>query len=172
MAVFVHRETQFKKLLSNLRKGGGKAALAAVQAEEIMERLAARNRLLPSRVHKLTKYGEARIEGCSKFDLGGGYRLVYLKNEGHIFFLYIGTHDDCDLWIKNNRGLQPEVDVSSSQVDIEEEKEEASGNEGQEHEPEPDYDDLLMEKIDDRLLRKVFQGLCKCPVNGKSYDGP
>lgn len=160
MAVFVHRETQFNKLLSNLRKAGGKAALAAIQAEEIMERLAARNRLLPSRVHKLTKYGEARIEGCKKFDLGGGYRLVYLKKEGHIFFSYIGTHDDCDLWIKNNRGLQPEFDAGSSQVVIEEKEKEAWGCEGHEHESEPDYDELLMEKIDDRLLRKVFQGLC------------
>lgn len=160
MAVFVHRETQFNKLLSNLRKAGGKAALAAIRADEIVERLAVKNRLLPSRVHKLTKYGEARIEGCRKFDLGGGYRLVYLKKEGHIFFLYIGTHDDCDLWIKNNRGLQSEVDAGSSQVVIEEKEEEASGNEGQEHEPEPDYDDLLMKKIDNRLLRRVFQGLC------------
>lgn len=160
MAVFVYRETQFKKLLRNLRNAGGKAALAAIQAEEIMESLAARNRLLPSRVHKLTKYGEARIEGCNKFDLGGGYRLVYLKKEGHIFFLYIGTHDDCDLWIKNNRGLQPEVDAASGQIVIEEKEAEAWGGEGQEHEPEPDYDDLLMEKIDERLLRRIFQGLC------------
>jgi len=160
MAVFVRRETQFNKLLSILRKAGGKAALAATQAEEIMERLAAGNRLLPSRVHKLTKYGEARIEGCNKFDLGGGYRLVYLKKEGHIFFLYIGTHDDCGLWIKNNRGLEPEINISSSQIAVEKKEEGASITDGQEHEPEPDYDDLLMEKIDERLLRRIFRGLC------------
>ncbi|MBW2059907.1 MAG: hypothetical protein JRJ26_20685, partial [Deltaproteobacteria bacterium] len=83
MVVFFHRETQFNKLLDNLRKAGGRAALAVLRAEEIMERLAAKSGLQPSRIHKLTRNGEGRIEGCRKFDLGGGYRLVYLKKRDH-----------------------------------------------------------------------------------------
>lgn len=37
MAAFVHQETGFNKLLSNLHKTGEKAALAAGRAEEIMK---------------------------------------------------------------------------------------------------------------------------------------
>ncbi|MFH1082299.1 MAG: hypothetical protein V1751_02800 [Pseudomonadota bacterium] len=159
MAVFVHRETQFNKLLGNLRKAGGKAALAAIRAEEIMERLATKSEFQPSHIHKLTRHGETRIQGCRKFDLGGGYRLVYLKKRDHIFFSYIGTHDDCDLWIKNNRGLQPGNNTGSCQVAVEEECKKVGVGEEQECEPEPDYDDFLMGKIDDNLLRRIFKGL-------------
>ncbi|MBW2102715.1 MAG: type II toxin-antitoxin system RelE/ParE family toxin [Deltaproteobacteria bacterium] len=161
MAVFVYREPQFQKLLDSLRKTGRRSAQAAKQAEEIMDRVAARNRFLPNHEHKLTKYGEGRIGGCRKFDLGGGYRLVYLKKGGHIFFLHVGTHDDCDLWIKNHRGVETEIDVRSCQVVFREKGK--GGRRTEEQEPEPDYDELLMEKIDERLLRKVFHGLCGPP---------
>jgi mRNA-degrading endonuclease YafQ of YafQ-DinJ toxin-antitoxin module len=160
MRIFIHRKTQFNRLLSNLRKAGGRAALAAERVAQIMESLASRNRLSPSKVQKHTRYGEARIEGCRKFDLGGGYRLVYLKKGANLYFTYIGTHDDCDLWIKNNRGLEPETDTGASWVNAQDKNQEAGCIEVQTTKPAPDYDDLLMEKIDERILRRVFQGLC------------
>jgi hypothetical protein len=161
VAVFVHREIQFNKLLSNLRKAGGKAAQAAVLAEHIMEKLAAaESGLRPSHVHRLTRHGEARIEGCGKFDLGSGYRLVHLKKGDHLFFSYIGTHDDCDHWIKSNRGLQPEHNAGIPRLPVREKCGESGDTEENEYEVEPDCDDLLMERIDDRTLRRIFRGLC------------
>ena len=160
MAVFVHRETQFNKLLDNLRRAGGRGTLAAARAEEIMERLAAGTDLSPSQVRKLTRHGEGRLEGCRKFDLGAGYRLIYLRKGEHIVFSYIGTHDDCDLWIKNNRGLEPEMDAETDPFPAEKENEGSVEDKRRDIDLEPDYDDLLMAKIDDRLLRRIFRGLC------------
>lgn len=160
MAIFVYRETQFNKLLRKLRKGGGRPALAAKRAEEIRERLLAKKGVQPARTYKLTRHGEARIVGCRKFDLGRGYRLIYLKEGEHIFLSYIGTHNECDLWIKNNRGLQPAMDEESRQTTFEDRHEEPCSSGCEEGQPDSDYDKLFMERIDDRTLRHVFCGLC------------
>jgi len=81
MAVFIHREPQLQKCLNKLRRAGGRAALAAERVEEIIATLASKDGLRPEQINKLTRHGEARIDKCKKFDLVGGYRLVYVKEE-------------------------------------------------------------------------------------------
>src|SRR5262249_43109890 len=110
MAVFIHREPQLHKSLTKLRRAGGRAALAAARVEEIIAALAANTGIQPQQVNKLTRHGEARIEHCKKFDLVGGYRLVYVKEANHYFFLFAGTHDDCHRLLNNNRHRKPEPD--------------------------------------------------------------
>ncbi len=51
-----------------------------------------------------TRNGENRIRHCRKYSLAGGCRLITVRdNEKHIF-LFLGTHDECDEWLKRNRG--------------------------------------------------------------------
>src|SRR6266850_4967444 len=109
MAVVVHCEPQLQKCLNKLRKAGGRAALAAERIEAIIATLASNDCLQPVQVNKLTRHGEARIDKCKKFDLVGGYRLVYVREEQHYFFLFAGTHDACDRWLNNHRNLKPEI---------------------------------------------------------------
>ena len=160
MAVFIFRNRQFMKTMAELRKAGGKALQVADRVEAITRTLAASERVIPQEMAPHTKYGEARIAGGGKFDLGSGYRLVYLKKGGHLIILYVGTHDDCDCWIRNNRDIDPFADAECRRVTPGADRESETPPPGADLEAEPDYDDILMKNIDEKTLRRVFSGLC------------
>lgn len=160
MAVFIHREPQLQKCLNKLRRAGGRAALAAERVEEIIATLASKDGLRPEQINKLTRHGEARIDKCKKFDLVGGYRLVYVKEEQHYIFLFAGTHDDCDHWLNNNRHRKPEMPGDHTPL-LASQTEDVTPTPAQEAaECEMDYDDIVMQNIDEKTLRRVFRGLC------------
>src|SRR4029450_878461 len=104
MAVVLHRDPQPHTCLAKLRRAGGRALLAAEQVETILARLAAHEGKHPDKVHKRTRHGEARIEKCKKFDLVGGYRLVYIREAQQYYFLFVGTHEDWDHWRAHHSG--------------------------------------------------------------------
>jgi hypothetical protein len=114
-------------------------------------------------VHRRTKFGERRIDGCQKYDLGAGYRLVYVKEEDHYVFLFVGTHDDCDRWLTNNKYLH---DLQLDRLEDEAWRVSEPTAEGESGAPSPeaddemDYDDILMQQIDEQTLRRIFRGLC------------
>jgi hypothetical protein len=162
VAVFIHRKSHFTKYLHKLRRAGGRSAAAAERAEAIMVTLASAPRI-PEQVHRLTKFGERRIDGCQKYDLGAGYRLVYVKDEEHYVFLFVGTHDDCDRWLTNNKDLH-DLQLDRLEADAgcfsEPTAVRDSGAPSPEADDEMDYDDILMQKIDEQTLRRIFHGLC------------
>ncbi|NCO58931.1 MAG: hypothetical protein COZ70_09295 [Deltaproteobacteria bacterium CG_4_8_14_3_um_filter_51_11] len=157
MAVYIYREPQFRKWLEELKKGGGKAALVSERAEKLIRAYASKNRMLPQSTKTMTKYGEARIPNSRKFNLGAGYRLICMRKFEDIVFLCVGPHDFCNCWIDNNRGLDPDIQNDCLLV----EPRPVADNEGSLERPEPetDYDRLLMSRIDERTLRKIFCGL-------------
>lgn len=55
-----------------------------------------------------TKYGEKRIKNCYKFDFCSGYRMITLHNSDSrtIFIPFLGTHDECQRWLENNRRIK------------------------------------------------------------------
>jgi hypothetical protein len=159
MAVLIHRAPQFKKCLEKLRRAGGRAALAAAQVEEILATLAVHDHIPLEQVHKRTTHGEHRIDGCQKFDLVGGYRLVYIK-EGHQYcVLFAGTHDECDRWLNHHKRFRP-AEQWANPLCIVRQTEDVSptapqgipGGDG-------DYDDILLPQIDEKMLRRIFRGL-------------
>jgi hypothetical protein len=97
-------DTRIHKRLELLRRSGKKAALAAGKAEEIIARLQS-GEDLPTQAGTVTRHGELRIKGATKYDLGSGYRLVAFLQDGRFFLLFVGSHDDCHRWIENNREL-------------------------------------------------------------------
>ena len=158
MAVLIHHAPQFKKCLEKLRRAGGRALLAAEQVETILTRLAAHEGKHPDAVHKRTRHGEARIEKCKKFDLVGGYRLVYIREAQQYYFLFAGTHDDCDHWLTHHRDLTLEIPGAPTTAGTEPPAPPAA-----EHIGPPgdlDYDDIILKDIDEKILRRVFCGLC------------
>ena len=160
MAVVIHREPQLQKCLTKLRKAGGRAALAAERIEAIIATLASNDDVRPTQVNKLTRHGEARIDNCKKFDLVGGYRLVYVREENHYFFLFAGTHDDCDRWLNNNRHLKPEINGETTPLLVSPAAEVETASVPGATEDDSDYDDIVMQNIDEKMLRRIFRGLC------------
>jgi len=157
----IFNSVHFAKKLHKLKKAGGKAEDAADQAWEVMAKVAARERLTPQVRSKLTPRGEARIQGCRKFDLGGGYRLLYLKKNGHVVFLFVGAHDECDTWVMNNRDIDPDLD----QAEIVKRPENRGEPEGKGVPADPAEgtgdERPLHEVIDQQTLREIFSGLCQ-----------
>ena len=160
MVVVIHRDPQLHKCLTKLRRAGGRALLAAEQVETILARLAAYEGRHPDEVHKRTRHGEARIEKCKKFDLVGGYRLVYIHEAHQYYFLFAGTHDDCDRWLTHRRNLTLEMPGAPTTAGA---KLTTAVTPAAGHVVPPgdlDYDDIALKDIDEKILRRVFCGLC------------
>jgi hypothetical protein len=160
MAVVIHRDPQLHKCLTKLRRAGGRALLAAEQVETILARLAAHEGKHPDAVHKRTRHGEARIEKCQKFDLVGGYRLVYIREAQQFYFLFAGTHDDCDRWLTHHRDLTLEMPEAPTTAEATPMAAVAPAAEPAVPSDNLDYDDIVLKDIDEKVLRRVFRGLC------------
>jgi hypothetical protein len=160
MAVMIHRGPQLHKCLTKLRRAGGRAALAAQRIDTIIATLATDASRRPAEVHKLTRRGEARIEHCKKFDLVGGYRLVYVKEDHRYCFLFAGTHDDCDRWLDHHKDLKPAMPSAAPAAEVVQTEAVTPLVEPAEPAEALDYDDILMQQIDEHMLRRVFRGLC------------
>ena len=98
----IHLDPKLEKNLAALRKGGRRKNLVAERMETIIDEVK-RGRLPPEGVAAFTRNGEGRIRGCRKYDLGAGYRLITLKQGDDLYLLFVGTHDECDRWVENNR---------------------------------------------------------------------
>ena len=161
MIRFVHGNPRFEKRLKQLRKSEKFAVAAARKADKIINDLVCKGNDGIIGTGRISRYGEARIPNCIKYDLGKGYRLVCAKQGDHFFLLFIGTHDDCCRWIEDNRGFVPDI---SSRNNITCPVYNPLGKEKVEvddPEREFDYDDLLMSRITEKDLRWVFRGLCR-----------
>lgn len=160
MTLHMYRPGHFQAALRSLATAGGKSALVVQRVETILEALS-REGAIPGRVHALSRHGEARIPNCLKYDLGSGYRLVIVKDGKDVITLFVGTHDDCDRWIENHKGLQPALEGECRPY-------RSPGclglpPEGPPLEPlEPvDEDRFSPSPIEDHILRRVFAGLCR-----------
>ncbi len=160
MTIYLYRAANFNKSLETMTRGGKTASLAAKRAETILGKLSSGDWQNIEVLSRRTKHGELRISGCEKYDLGGGYRLVCVNQKGCVAAACVGSHDDCHRWIENNRGFElvPSHQSCSPFVAATQGSEDVPRPESEAH--EPDYDDALMERIDDRTLRQVFCGLC------------
>ena len=160
MIRFIHSDPRFERRLNDLRRSERFAVAAAKKADKIIDNLIRRGEASIIETGKLSRYGEARIPNCVKYDLGKGYRLVCVKRTDHLFLLYIGTHDDCHKWIEDNRSLIPDMDqkniITRAAYNACLSGKKAEHDNGK----EPDYDELLMTKITEKDLRWIFQGLC------------
>ena len=153
--------------MNKMRKAGGRGAIAVRQAEALIQELADSDRMDRMLCSKLTRYGDARIENCFKFNLVSGYRLVLTKKEGMFVVLFLGTHNETDHWIRNNAGIQPDTSTGEPVQALR-----PTGNGHPEPTPEKspreryilhDLDKPLHEFIDQKTLREIFRGICSQP---------
>ena len=150
-------------------KRGEKEETAAQKAEELIAALTQNGTPDLKKVWKLTGWGEKRIEGCLKYDLGDGFRAICFRRGETLFISYIGDHDECQKcldhysgrhnWVAKENGTTLPVQLTEPVRKV--------GSSAFGWDLEEDYDDFLMEQIDDKTLRKIFSGLVK---NGKQPD--
>lgn len=156
----IHQTRRFAKRLVAMAKAGKNERIVAARAQRIIADLQS-NPLHGEAECKRTRHGELRLNDCRKYDLSCGFRLIALKREKRLIFTYIGSHDDCQRWIENNRDYQDAVESEAVPLpDAEHHRQAVAGTMAEE--PERDeYEERLMAKIDERLLREIFAGLFK-----------
>ncbi|MGD0398024.1 MAG: hypothetical protein ABSC04_03860 [Syntrophobacteraceae bacterium] len=164
MELNVHISPNVVRQLKDLQRGGGNASQAAEHARKIINQ-ALEGISSPKQIGRLTRYGEARIPNCIKFDLVRGYRLIAVMGKQAISFLFVGSHDECDHWVRNNAGFEVPADNSTAEVlqvrrKTDEEKPPCPMQEQEAEMEADDYDSVLLRDLTDRDLREIFRGLC------------
>jgi hypothetical protein len=163
--LFIHRTALFERCLNDLRDRGGPASLAAKRVDRVICGLSNQETRPARERFGVTRKGECRISNCKKIALGSGYRLVCILRDSHLVLLYVGSHDDCFRWIEHNKGLEYEIEDLTKAVQLL-----CDRGSHAKHLPEDvieerkfieAYEAMLMSKIDDDVLCKVFPGLCK-----------
>ena len=152
-----------KKLLA-LRQAGKRGRLAVTQCESLLYQMSREGALAEEVYRKRTKNGENRISNCVKYDLGNGYRLVTIKDGQNIFVPFVGGHDETDLWLEHHRYDEYLADnpafvhediCISYQPKIKKQK----NIDQEEHAIVDLYEEQLLARMDETLLKTVFQGL-------------
>jgi hypothetical protein len=85
MSWLIHREKRFDKELELLKTQGDKARVAVKRAEEILAKLTEKGWTDLKHVAKLSGHGEHRVEGCIKYDIGGGFRMICFKRGENLY---------------------------------------------------------------------------------------
>lgn len=157
--VVLHQDHQFEKCLEGLRRSGGSGALAARRAQEILSELTS----LPGRAAvsncRLTKNGEARINKCRKYDLGGGYRLVLIRDGRHLIPLFAGSHDDCDRWLQRNQGFKADIPTPPTTLFPTPVREPETPPSPAAAAESDEYELSLKKRLTNRELKELFSGL-------------
>jgi hypothetical protein len=97
---------------------GGNFQQAAKKCKEIIGDLKLNEDKVQETLNNINKtnHGENRIPNCIKYDLPGFCRLVTIQSNGILALIYLGTHDDVDKWLNNNKGYILGVERESNQV--------------------------------------------------------
>jgi hypothetical protein len=161
MVRYVQLDKRLIKQMKRLLKAGGNSRLAAEHAENIIRQWLSGEVKSPRQLTRGTRYGEARIKNCLKYDLVHAYRLLAVKDGDQLFFLFVGPHDECDQWINHNTGWEPGVEergnktlyVVADGMTIMAEEAEADADDAD--------DECLLKAIDEKDLRIIFAGICR-----------
>lgn len=149
----------FTRQLSMLKKSDKKGAAAAARAEKLISDIASGDLSEEELLSKQTKHGELRLRNCRKFDLGSGYRLISLRKNSGLCFIFIGTHDDCDRWLDKRRGDEPTIKTEQLHP-VETDSEPASKPElpTELEQADAEYEAYIASKLDEETLRYLFSG--------------
>ena len=162
MMHLIHIDPRLDGHIEDLRRAGKKGRIAADHAEEVISAMkhggpgAARH--LPQ-----THRGELRLDGCIKYDLGGGYRMLTVKQGKERFILFAGSHDECDRWIENNRELA--IDAIRERCRHHRVRVSPKSESDPAVEQEADMQEEINPiptcvELDQKVLRLLFAGLC------------
>ena len=166
----LYLDVKLDKQLQALSRAGKKAALAAGQARDIVQKLKS-GRLCRGNAGTVTRHGESRIKGCIKYDLGSGYRLVTFRQGEDLLLLFAGNHDDCHRWIENNREIPIDrIKGRSKVIPVETDSPEGRLYEDDDRGgADPQGAEDVSDRLDDSQLRIIFSGLVGCNEPAASH---
>lgn len=153
-----------EKKLKVIKRTGKKGEQAAARCERLLDLIRRKGLMVDAVYRKRTKNGEYRVNKCIKYDLGGGYRLVTIKDGQSLFVPFAGDHDETDLWLEHHRYDSYHADdpaylgedINSCDQPQGEQLEIADSRE---HEVLDPYEEQLLAKVDETMLKEVFHGL-------------
>lgn len=167
----VHLDSNLTKQLKRLHKAGGNAKQAAEHAEAIIRRWASGTVKSPKEFTRITRFGEGRIKHCLKYDLVDAYRLIAVKDQDQLYFLYVGSHNECDQWIVHNTGMNQGNEKKKNEILPVQYQTFQMPEEGLEPTEDEAADDYLLKEISERELRIIFSGLCQ-PRTERQLEQP
>jgi hypothetical protein len=103
MAEITYFRTKHFDRALNKAKLGGQSRKAAMKVRAVLGSLEDQE---PFKELSLTNHGETRVPKCLKYDLGDGWRLVTVQDERTCGFIFMGSHDDVDHFLDQNRGTR------------------------------------------------------------------
>jgi hypothetical protein len=163
MIQYLDYSTSLPKQLRGLQKAGKKGESAACKCEAILNDIKLYGCQCEAVFSKRTRNGEGRIKNCVKYDLGGGYRLVTIRADHHLFICFVGSHDETNQWIEHHRYddfVPGDPLYSCEEMVVPIHSEESSDHN---HEKISDFDDWyendLIARLDESQLKSIFQGL-------------
>lgn len=162
MLQYIHLSSRFIKQLRFLERSDKKGILAAGQVELIIAHYKNSGEETEEILAKRTKHGESRLRNCLKYDLGGGYRLITLREGEQLLLAFVGSHDDTDLWLERNRGTSFAVELQQGPFETVHlpgrGRERAIPAEVADHrgDSQDRYEEELLQRIDEKTLRQVF----------------
>jgi superfamily I DNA/RNA helicase len=114
MEVLVYRQSDFNRILRQLRNAGGEASTAYQKIAAIRQSI----ELGLEAPGRLTNHGETRIRHARKYRLTDSYRLVTLETGGFCIFLFAGKHDEAEGWLDRHAGLEVVIDRSNNRIEL------------------------------------------------------
>lgn len=164
----IHLTARFNRRLACFDRAGKKSGLAARKARAIIDGIARCGAIPPAFAAETTRHGEKRIRGCVKYDLGGGYRMVTVKQADLLYVVFAGTHDETDRWLANrdNRRVGPMVETGGRTLSVNPGRPDGPARARPRPAPPSDGFSDLSATPDDKLLRRIFSGLVGCRQGG------
>jgi superfamily I DNA/RNA helicase len=114
MEVLTHRQSDFNKVLRQLRNAGSEATTAFNKIAQIQKSLELDEKV-PGRV---TDHGESRIRHAVKYKLTDNYRLVTIQTGGVCVFLFAGKHDDAEQWLNRHPRLEIAIHRKTGRIEL------------------------------------------------------
>lgn len=172
---FLHISRNLDKHLAKFRRTGKKAELAAAKCESILADIRRFGCEAEVVAGKRTRHGEQRISNCVKYDLGGGYRLITIRVDCHLLVLFAGTHDETDQWLEHHRydDFAPGgASFRSEEICLAVTFSPTKQSDSRDTCNTDAFEDELQGRLDENLLKEVFQGLFMIPSATATRSAP
>lgn len=162
MIRYVILDNKLTRQLKRLHQAGGTASAIAEHAEAIIQQWVSGEVRRPKELARSTRYGEARIKNCLKYDLVEAYRLLAAIDGDRLIFLFVGSHDECDQWVSHNSGWGPGLKKRRNEIlPVQRNGPKPAGEETVPEEEQDSAVDCPGWEIDERDLRMIFSGICR-----------
>jgi hypothetical protein len=158
MADKVHLHPKLERQLTAMKGLANAPSIAASRAEKIIEAMIKGRASQASGLFRARS--DARVKNSWKYDLGSGYRLICIRTNQSIHVMYLGDHESCDAWLKNNSKKQPRnTEINMTTFTIQDNPKPSDFQTVRSPDQKSDFDDQYLTPIPQQCLRKVFCGL-------------